>query len=196
MAKFPPTIQRLIEAFSALPSVGPKTAERFVFYLLDRKEQIEPLRTALAEVSSAVTTCQQCGTFSEKSPCYICSNDQRDGALLCIVAETSDLAALESTGQYQGRYHVLGASRDGELSEQQQQRLIQRLRGADVREIIAALNPDSDGELLFLQIQKVLAEFPAITLSRLARGLPMGSSLVYADEVTLGNALSARQPVE
>lgn len=196
MAKFPPTMQKLIDEFSRLPTIGPKTAERFVFYLLRYPQHILALTGALADLKEKVTTCQECFTFSEKSPCYICSNPKRDRSVMCVVASTTDLAAMENTGHYQGLYHVLGGTIDAldqniPLTTNQ---LEARLKQGGITEVILAFNPDVDGEGTILFLQKLIAPL-GIKTTRLARGLPMGSDLVYADEVTLSSALDNRREI-
>jgi len=196
MAKFPPTMQKLIDEFSRLPTIGPKTAERFVFYLLRYPQHISALTTTLTDLKDKVTTCQECFTFSEKSPCYICSNPKRDPALMCVVASTTDLAAMENTGHYQGRYHVLGGTVDA-LDQNiplTTNELVARIQRDHVTEVILAFNPDVDGESTILFLQKLLQPFK-VKITRLARGLPMGSDLVYADEVTLSSALDNRKEI-
>ncbi|MFA5359059.1 MAG: recombination mediator RecR [Patescibacteria group bacterium] len=194
MAKFPPTMQRLIEEFSALPTIGPKTAERFVFYLLKNKDRITGLQEALENLKTKVTTCETCHTFSEKSPCYICSNPKRDQSAVCVVANTTDLAAIENTNNYNGLYHVLGGSVNP-LEDQQRlnvETLINRIKNNEIKEIILAFNPDIEGESTIIYLQKLLKPLGA-KISRLAKGLPMGSDLIYADEITLSSALEERK---
>lgn len=187
-------MQRLIDLFSQLPTIGPKTAERFVFSLLRKRNLLAELQQALSELGQKVTTCDQCGTYSEKSPCYICSNVNRTSALLCVVASTTDLAAVENTGSYTGRYHILGGTIDP-LTEPDPavlKKLTDRITHDGVREVILAFNPDVEGEATLLTLVKLLKPL-GVTVSRLARGLPMGSDLVYADEVTLTSALEGRK---
>ncbi|MEK7139561.1 MAG: recombination mediator RecR [Patescibacteria group bacterium] len=196
MAKFPPTMQKLIDEFSRLPTIGPKTAERFVFYLLRYPQHITALAAALTDLKGKVTTCQECFTFSEKSPCYICSNPKRDRSMMCVVASTTDLAAMENTGHYQGLYHVLGGTIDAldhhtPLTTNQ---LETRIKFGSISEVILAFNLDVDGEGTILFLQKLLQPLN-VKITRLARGLPMGSDLVYADEVTLSNALENRKEI-
>jgi recombination protein RecR len=189
-------MQRLIEEFSSLPTIGPKTAERFVFYLLKNQGQIDALQSALNELKTKVTTCAECGTFSEKSPCYICSNTGRDRTLLCVVSGTTDLATIENTGHYRGLYQILGGVVDslapsGNLNTD---RLIARIKTNGVREVILAFNPDLEGESTILYLAKILKPL-GVKITRLAKGLPMGSELIYADEVTLESALEGRKEI-
>lgn len=194
MAKFPPSLQRLIDLFSELPTIGPKTAERFIFFLLRQREYTGRLIQALTDLHQNVTQCERCHTYSEKNPCYICSNPDRDQTLLCVVAETNDLAALESTGRYRGLYHVLGGTLNAahDSVPPYYEHLLQRLHQPGVREVILAFNPDIDGESTILALSQALKD-AGPRLSRLARGLPMGGDVSYADDITLGNALDGRR---
>lgn len=196
MPKFPPTMQRLIEEFSQLPTIGPKTAERFVFYLLRNKNQIEALQSALEDLKSRVTTCSICHTFSEKSPCYICSNPKRDQSTICVVAQTTDLATIESTGHYLGLYHVLGGVINPLHDEDRldTNTLLERIKNNKIKEIILAFNSDIEGETTILHLSRLLKPLN-VKLTRLAKGLPMGSELIYADEVTLSSALEGRKEI-
>ncbi len=200
MRQFPPAIQQLLEQFAKLPGIGPKTAERYVFYLLKRpSEEIEHLASALTQLKRRVRRCSICHDFSETDPCQYCGDAQRDSTTVCVVADSADVLAIEKTGEYRGRYHVLGGVlkptegitpdrlRIGELQH--------RVESDGIREVIIATNPDIEGEATALYITKVLQPF-GITVSRLAKGLPMGSDLEYADEVTLSNALRGRRKME
>jgi len=196
MPKYPPTMQRLIDEFSQLPTIGPKTAERFVFYLLKNKDRVTALQLALDELKNKVTVCERCFTYSEKSPCYICSNPKREQSVICVVAQTTDLAVIESTGQYNGLYHILGGvinplEEDAKLTTEA---LVKRIKDNKIKEVILAFNPDIEGESTILNLNRLLKPLH-VKITRLARGLPMGSELVYADEVTLGNALEGRKEI-
>jgi len=195
MSKFPPTIQNLIDELKHLPGVGPKTAERFAFYLLKNKNTAENLARAVDNAKTKMTTCAECGTFSEKSPCYICSNPKRNRATICLVAETNDLAVIENTSEYDGLYHVIGGTLNPPekitIEKDTLAKLEQRVKKNGVKEIILALNPDLDGETTILYLTKFLKPLK-VKITRLARGLPMGGNLEYADEVTLSNALKNR----
>jgi len=218
MSKFPPAIQNLLDFFSRLPGVGPKTALRFVFYLLKQpKEEILKFIQAMQGIKHSVATCGVCYNFSEKNPCSICSDPGRDHSAICVVAEHQDLPVIENTGEYHGTYHVLGGVLDplhGITPEQLKiKELIARLTDSSaasqqaykiqnikyqIREVILALNPDLEGEttmLYLLKLIKSLRKNPAIKITRLARGLPMGSDLEYADEVTVSDALKGRKEI-
>jgi recombination protein RecR len=201
MSHFPPSIQNLVDYFSKLPSVGPKTALRFVFFLLKQpKEEIINFSQALKAVKEAITTCDICQNFSEKNPCSICSDPRRDHSIVCVVAEYQDLLAIEATNEYHGVYHVLGGVLDplhGITPDQLKiKELINRITQNQnkIREIIFALNPDLEGETTILYLKKIISPYK-IRLTRLARGLPVGSALEYADEVTISDALKGRKEI-
>jgi len=196
MLNYPDPIQKLIQEFNKLPGIGPKTAERFVFYLLKQpKEEIELLTKALEDLKQANLTCSQCFNIAAKDPCYICSDQKRDNKTICIVAEIHDLATLETTGEYNGLYHVLGGVLNplaGITPDKLKvKELVERIKKDKPEEIILGLNPDMEGESTVLYLKKLLQPLN-IKLTRLARGLPMGADLEYADEVTLINALKNR----
>ena len=189
-------IEQLIAAFSKLPAVGKRTAERFVFSLLKSgKKEAGELAQALLKLIDEVKSCEQCWDFSDQSPCSICSDDKRDAQTICVVAEPQDLQAIERIGHYNGHYHVLRglikADHEKSLRFIKMKELIER--SAHVQEIILALNPTLHGETTMMFIERTLKEkYPHVIVSRLARGLPMGSDLQYADDVTLGSALKHR----
>ncbi len=192
-------IQQLIQAFSKLPGVGPRTAERFVAHLLKSgKKDVAELSSALQYLMSTTKSCTSCWDFSDRSPCALCTDTTRDQTLLCIVAEPHDLQALEHTGTYRGYYHVLRGTIDPIDEEQMRglkiKELLSRIQAAGpFREIILAFNPDVAGETTILALTRLIREgAPRLTVTRLARGLPMGSDLRYADDITLGNAIAHR----
>ena len=190
-------IKQLISAFSALPSVGERTAERFVFYLLKSgKKEAGELILALKNLMATIKSCETCWTFSDKSPCNICGDKNRDHTTICVVAEPADVEVMEKTGAFNGVYHILrGEIRADEELDAQNLKIKELLNraGGPVREIILALNPNLEGETTMMFLTKQIKEKnPSIKISRLARGLPMGSDLQYADEITLGSALRNR----
>ncbi|TSC95630.1 MAG: recombination protein RecR [Parcubacteria group bacterium Athens1014_10] len=194
-------IQNLIDEFNKLPGIGPKTSERFVFYLLKKpKEEVEKFIWAIKCLREKITLCSQCFNFSEKNPCFTCANPKRNHSMICVVAEPQDIAVLEKTKEYQGVYFVLGGllnSIRGITPEKLRiKQLIKKisLRQPPVKEIILALNPNLEGESTVLYLTKLL-KTREIKITRLAQGLPMGSELEYADEVTLSNALKGRREV-
>ncbi len=196
--KYPRPIQRLIDLFVAFPSVGPKTAERYVFYLLNQpNERLQELALALAELKEKTVICKTCQAVSDTDPCYICADPKRDSSQLCVTASTRDKLTIESTNEFKGRYLVLGGVLDAIAGIKPEQlkikELLSLIRKNNPKEIILALNPTIEGETTSLYLVKLLKQsFPKLALSRLAKGLPMGSDLEYADEITLSNALKYR----
>lgn len=196
MLRFPEPIKQLINHFDMLPGIGPKTAEKLVFYLLKQpKHDIKTFSQALQQLHDALGFCQICQNFSEQEMCSICRDPNRDRTTICIVAENHDLAAIEHSAEYQGVYHVLGGSLNPlegitpELLNIQQ--LVERVNNERINEVILAFNSDFEGEATVLYLQKLLAN-KNFKLTRLAQGLPMGSVVEYADEVTLSKALRGR----
>lgn len=197
--KYPAAIQNLITKLSEFPSVGPKTAERYVFYLLRQsQDKLQSLASAINELKDKTTTCQTCFTISESNPCPICADEKRDETMLCVVENSQDLAAIESTGQYNGRYFVLGGLintiNDIKPDDLNVARLARRIKSGIVKEIILALNFTLEGETTSLYLTKLLQNH--VKISRLAKGLPAGSDLEYADELTLGSALKNRSEIK
>jgi recombination protein RecR len=198
--KYPAQIQRLIEQFAQLPTVGPKTAERYVFYLLRQSTQtINELAASIQALPETIITCANCQVISTASPCPICADRQRDASLLCIVADTKDMYALEDIHQYHGYYHVLNSGldplRNNGLDKANLELLIQKLKTGQVTELLLALNPDMVGNTTALYLTKLLKPLN-LKITRLAQGLPTGSNLEYADEQTLANALKYRNRIE
>jgi len=196
MAKFPEPIQNLINEFNKLPGIGPKTSERFVFHLLKQpKEEISKLSQTLNNLKDNITYCSICQNISEKNPCHICSDQTRNKKTICVVAESHDMASIENTGEYKGLYHILGGNlnplEDITPDKLKIKELLSRIKKNDIKEIILALNPDLEGESTTLYLIKILKPLN-IKITKLARGLPMGSDLEYADEITLSNALNGR----
>lgn len=196
---YPHAIQRLIEAFAKLPTVGPKTAERFALSLLAQPEkEVAELSQAIATLQQNVTKCQSCFAIAETSPCAVCSDQRRHNGQLCIVSDQRDHLAIESSRQFQGRFYVLGA----ELNQLEGigpsslnlDPLMKRLRDGEFKEVILALNPTIEGETTSMYLAKLLKPLP-VTITRLARGLPMGANLEYVDEMTLGHALRFRNKI-
>lgn len=197
--RYPASIQNLIDQFSKLPTVGPKTAERYVFYLLrQHPEWLQQFAQAIAEVKEKTTVCQTCLSIAESNPCQICSNQKRNHAVICLVADTRDMLTIESTKQYNGVYHILGGvinTIEGIKPDQLNiKTLLNHLKQTDAKEIILAFNPDLEGETTAIYIAKLLKSCK-IKVTRLAKGLPMGADLEYADEVTLSNALKYRNEI-
>ncbi|HFE53857.1 MAG TPA: recombination protein RecR [Bacteroidetes bacterium] len=191
-----PAIERAIEQLSRLPGIGRKSAQRLVFYLLKiPEEQVAELAQSLIELKQKVRYCSVCFNLTEEDPCPICRDASRDRSTICVVEQPNDVLALEKTGQYRGLYHVLGGSLsplDGIGPENLRVReLIQRLQGGEVREVIVATNANAEGEATAIYLAQLIKPL-GIKLSRIARGIPVGSDLEYADEITLAKALEGR----
>jgi recombination protein RecR len=194
----PRPVQRLIDEFARLPGVGPKSAARLTFYLLRAaNEQALDLATALQDLKEQTQLCSVCFNITEQNPCAICSSDERDRAVLCVVEEPLDVVALERSRAYQGLYHVLHGAispvegigpEDLKIDE-----LVHRLQRGDFEEVIIATNATLEGDATTLYLQRRLADITGLRLSRLARGLSVGGDLEYTDEITLTRALEGRQ---
>lgn len=192
-----PAVTALIEEFAKLPGIGPKTAQRLTFFLLrSPADQTRRLADALVRMKEQIITCTTCFNITETDPCAICANPQRDHALICVVEEPLDVLAIEKTDTYRGLYHVLNGAlspmegvgpKDLRISE-----LVARMQGGEVREVILATNPNYEGDYTAAYIAPLLRAFN-VTLTRLARGLPLGGDLEYADEGTLSRALEGRR---
>jgi recombination protein RecR len=197
--RLPSPLERLISLFSRLPSVGPKTAERYVFYLLKQKpELIEDLANALHELPKKIITCDLCNGLTETNPCAICKDKERDQTILCVIADERDLFVLEDTNIYKGLYFVLGGTINTLDSigpdKINIKGLVARVKQLKPKEVILGLNPTLDGETTSLYISKLLK--PAgIKITRLAKGLPSGANIEYADSLTLGHALKFRNEI-
>ncbi|MFH1522750.1 MAG: recombination mediator RecR [Patescibacteria group bacterium] len=194
--KFPISIQNLINHFSSLPTVGPKTAERYVFYLLKQNpEELQKFAQSIAELKEKTTICQTCLAVAETNPCAICTDNKRDNSLICVVASTQDMLTIEATKQFSGIYHILGGlinTIEGINPDKLYiNKLVDKIKKNNIKELILALNPNLEGETTSLYLAKLLKNNNMI-ISRLAKGLPSGSNLEYADEMTLTSALKNR----
>jgi recombination protein RecR len=197
VAYYPDAAERLIEALQRLPGIGPKTAQRLTFFMLKRPEaEVIELSEALAQLKARIRYCTVCFNVTEEDPCRICGDPARDQRVLCVVEEPNDLLALERTGEFKGRYHVLlGALSplDGIGPEDLRVReLLVRLEAQGVEELILATNPSVEGEATAIYLAKLLKPL-AVRITRIARGLPVGGDLEYADQVTLTKALEGRR---
>ena len=199
MALLPDPLQRLVLALERLPGIGPKTASRLAFYLLRSPDELsQDLAGALQNLKSSIGQCSTCFNFtlSGRSQCEVCADPQRDPALICVVEEALDVLAMERTAGYHGRYHVL----HGALSpiegigpdDLKIRQLLGRVKAGGIREIIIATNPSMEGDATALYLNQQLHPF-GVRVTRLARGLPMGGDLEYADQSTILRALSGRQ---
>lgn len=192
----PPALENLIEAFEQLPGVGSRTAERLALFMLKNpKNKAQFLATALENLHEAIGSCERCHNLAEDRLCRVCQDTSRDGSLLAVVEEPLDVMAFERAAIYRGTYHVLGgviSPLEGIGPDQLNiKTLLKRLEAEPVKELIIATNPTAEGEATALYLQKHLSK--KLKITRLARGLPMGSDLEYADQVTLGRALEGRQ---
>jgi recombination protein RecR len=193
-------IDELISELARLPGIGNKTALRLTYHLLKRSpDDIRRLALALGNVADRVRPCSTCGNVTEADPCTLCTSPRRDRAVVCVVEEASDIAAIERTGAYQGLYHVLG----GKISplegvgpeELRIAPLLSRLRNGDApREVIVATNPSVEGEATAVYLQRLIQPLGA-RVTRLARGMPVGGDLEYTDGVTIAEALSGRREI-
>jgi recombination protein RecR len=193
-------IDDLSAEFAKLPGIGRKTALRLTYYLLKRPpEQGRRLAAALVTVTERVRTCERCFNLTEDPVCAICRDARREPALICAVEEAADIGAIERAGEFRGVYHVLGGRLSpldgvgpGDLTVSQ---LVARVAAGQIREVILATNPSLEGEATALYVQRQLAGYP-LTVSRIARGIPVGGDLEYADGVTIAQALSARREMQ
>ncbi len=199
MAYYPEPVARLIDALQRLPGIGPKTAQRLTFYMLKRPpEEVRELGDALLAVKEKITYCRTCFNVTDEDPCRICTDPRREQDVICVVEEPNDLLAMERTGEFRGRYHVLlGALSplDGIGPDDLKIReLLRRLDGRETTEVILATNPNVEGEATALYLAKLLRPL-AVRITRIARGLPVGGDLEYADQVTLSKALEGRREI-
>jgi recombination protein RecR len=199
MANYTQSIQTLMNELARLPGIGMRSAERIAFHLLKQKaDDALKLADAIRDVKTRIKHCSICYNLTEEDPCSICADPSRDQAIVCIVEQPKDLLALESTGLYRGVYHVLlgriSPLEDMEPGDLTIEPLIARLVSGTVREIIMGTNPTMEGDGTALYIQSLIGgQFPGVQLTRLARGLPAGSSIEYANKNILADAISGRQ---
>lgn len=201
MEILPPALTAVIEEMQRLPGIGPKSAHRLAFHLLrTQRASVERLAAALGQLREGVGFCETCAFISAGPQCPICADPRREDSLMCVVEQPTDVIAIERTAEYRGRYHVLlgvispvDGIGPGEIRIEE---LLQRLRGGAVEEVILATDVDVEGEATSSYVAGAIANVdPGIRVSRLARGLPMGGELEYADELTIARALSGRRPV-
>lgn len=203
-------LQDLIDELSRLPGVGPKSAQRIAFHLLKTDpDDIDRLRAALGSVRDGVTFCRICNNVSREEVCRVCADSGRDAGLICVVEDAKDIQVIERTGEYSGRYHVLGGALDPLANVGPKDlaisSLLQRIGGvlpdrdgvaADdtpvIHEVILATDPDTEGEATASYLARLLKDFPDLTVSRLASGMPLGGDLEFVDELTLSRALTGR----
>ncbi|MEV0082269.1 recombination mediator RecR [Saccharopolyspora sp. NPDC003752] len=191
-------VQDLIDELGRLPGIGPKSAQRIAFHLLAAEPaDVTRLQEVLQKVKEGVVFCDVCGNVSEETTCRICRDARRDKTLVCVVEEPKDVLAIERTREFKGRYHVLGGALDplsGVGPDQLRVReLLARIGQDDIAEVIIATDPNTEGEATATYLVRMLRDFPGLSVTRLASGLPMGGDLEFADELTLGRALSGRR---
>lgn len=200
MYSYPRALRKLIGELEKLPGIGTHTATRLAFHLLDKSQQeIEELAGALTGFQQNISFCSQCHNITEEDPCQICSSPERDQSLLCVVESPRDVIAMENTGEYKGLYHVLqgliSPLDDVGPEELTLDNFRERVRELQVREVIIATDPSTEGDATALYLKKILQK-KDVKITRLAQGLPAGGDLEYADEVTLSRALSGRSEIE
>ncbi len=199
MQYFPAALERLTEQFARLPGIGTKTAQRLAFYVLGLpKTEAEAFAQAIVDAKEKVKTCPVCQNLTDRELCPICADQRRDKTLVCVVAEPRDVAALERAREYRGVYHVLHGviSPLGHVGPDdiRIRELLTRVGQGDIQEIIMATNPDTEGEATAMYLSRLLRPL-GVKVTRLAYGVPVGSQLEYADEVTLLRALEGRQEI-
>jgi len=192
----PETLQKVIDELNKLPSIGRKSAQRLALHLLKAdKDDVEKLAQALIDLKEKTKICNICFNISEAEVCDICRSEKRDKSTICVVEEISDVIAIEKTNEFSGTYHVLGgvlsplSGKDAESLNINE--LVERVAQGNIQEVILALNPDTEGETTSLYIAKLIKPYQ-IKVSRLARGLPIGGDIEFADEATIGRAVLGR----
>ena len=201
MTKLPSSLQKLINELSKLPGIGPKSAQRLAFYLLKRDNiDIDSLSQSIAQVKTGIVFCSACHNMVEKDPCSTCTDPKRDHSIVCVVEEPLDAQAIDKSGQFNGLFHVLGGvlnPLEGIGPENLEvESLLARIKNEElgIKEVIVATNPSLEGETTAMHLAKVIkAANPAIKITRIARGLPMGGDLEYADDITLMRAMEGRR---
>ena len=197
MSLYSPSIEKLIESFEKLPSIGHKTAARLAFYILNSsEEETKEFVNAILDAKKNLKYCSKCFNISDTDPCGICANPNRDSSIICVVEDVKDVVAMERTHEFKGKYHVLHGSispmngvgpDDIKIKE-----LLSRLMGGEVKEVILATNPRVEGEATAMYISKLVKPL-GIKVTRIAHGIPVGGDLEYTDEVTLSKALEGRR---
>lgn len=196
----PRSIRNLVEAFEKLPGIGPKTAQRLVFYLLHvPQEQLDEFAEAAQELKRKTVLCSLCFNVAESDPCSVCINQNRDKSIICVVEQPIDVLVLEKAGSFKGVYHVLHGSisplNNIGPDELYIKQLLQRIRNSvqPLKEIILAMNPNMEGEATAMYLSKEIKKIKDLKITRLGQGLPTGADLEYADEITLARALEGRK---
>ena len=200
MEYFPPALENLVEHFAKLPGIGRKTAQRLAFYVLSLpQEEADAFAQSITQAKTAIHCCPVCQNLTEgEGPCAVCASPKRDHSLICVVADPRDVAALERSREYNGRYHVL----HGVISPMNHvgpddlaiKPLLERVSKGDVKEVIMATNPDTEGEATAMYLSRLLKPFD-VRVTRLAYGIPVGGHLEFADDATLMRALEGRREI-
>ena len=193
-------LQDLVEEFGKLPGIGPKSAQRLAFHILQTDSQdVNALAQALTDVKKRVRFCEICGNVSEEAECTVCQDPRRDRSMICVVEEPKDVVAIERTREYRGLYHVLGGAIDPMAGvgpdNLRIKELMTRLQDGEAKETVIATDPNLEGEATATYLVRLLGSL-GVTVTRLASGLPVGGDLEYADEVTLGRAFSGRREID
>lgn len=197
---FTPPIQKLIDEFGKLPGIGPRSAQRIAMHLVkSSKEDIERLADAIVEAKRKVRYCEMCFNLAESELCSVCSDSRRESSIMCVVEDSRDVVAIERTGAFRGRYHVLQGTLDplqGIGPDQLKlKELVARLVPEGVIEVVVCTNPNTEGEVTAMYIARMLKPFE-VSVTRIASGLPVGGDLEFADEVTLGRAFGNRREID
>jgi recombination protein RecR len=198
MEFYPVVVEKLIEEFAKLPSIGYKTAQRLTLHILNLpKEEVEEFAQALMKARGTIKYCSVCGNYTDKDPCSICGNPNRDKGTICVVEQPKDIISMERVREFNGVYHVLHGNISpmagrgpGDIRIKE---LVSRM-GAEVKEVIAATNPNIEGEATAMYISKILKPL-GVKVTRIAHGIPVGGDLEYADEVTLSKAMEGRKEI-
>lgn len=193
-------LEALIAELTRLPGLGRKSAQRIAFHLLrSSEEESKRLSKAIQDLKDGVEDCRVCGNVTEAQPCALCADERRDSSLLCVVEQAMDVLAVERSGEFRGRYHVLKGALspvDGIGPDQLHLApLLERVRGGGVQEVIVATNPTAQGEATALYIARLLQSSPGVRVTRIARGVPMGSDLEFSDQITLARAITGRKEI-
>jgi recombination protein RecR len=196
----PPPIERLVAALKRLPGIGEKSATRLAFFLLGAPDGlVQELASAIARLKQEIVLCEECFDLTDTSPCAICRDPKRDGSIVCVVEDPADLAAIDRSGRFPGRYHVLGGALSpidgvgpGELRIRE---LEERVRQGGIEEVIFATNPNAEGDATAHYISELLRPL-GVKLTRIAYGMPLGGDLEYADQVTIGLSVEHRRSIE
>lgn len=190
------SLDSLVNVLKKFPALGPKSARRIAFYLLKQDDkELSRIGSLISNLKKGLVTCSQCGNVSAKNPCNICTDPLRDRDILCIVDDLESLSAFEQSGIYNGLYHVLGGKNDGTLTDDSADSLVKHIRSLKPSEVIIATSPRIEGDMMYYTLIDILRGLRVGNVTRLAYGLPLGSSIEFADRMTLHTALEGRRKV-